>query len=369
MADENSAAQPGPEAQAQTSGEDKTKRAGNLSGAEAAAMFLKKDLAAQQKPPAEQEAPAQAEGTTPANEEPQGTSAEAQPEDNADETAQAESEDKPEGEADDDLSKSTTLDPKVQERINRRIGKEVAKRKALEAQLNEVRAQLAEMPAANAQAQQQPPAAIPTAAPLAHIEDVAGLQKLQQDAKQAIRFADSMLERARDGEALPEGYTKEMLRDVKQNAQDALDDQIPARFQFLQARHNADQTAFTKFPFLKDRTTNEYLTAQYLLRQHPELAHSPFKNTALGVMVLGLQAMQQRDEAAKKAEAKPKAPPAKPAGDQTAVSAGAASTRAPATAAKQQLAKAASELKQKGNVSGSDAAKFLMQRELARTSR
>ncbi len=48
-------------------------------------------------------------------------------------------------------------------------------------------------------------------------------------------------------------------------------EQFPARFQFLQARHKADQTAYAKFPFLKDRTTNEYLTAQYLLRQHLQL--------------------------------------------------------------------------------------------------
>ncbi|HYB97519.1 MAG TPA: hypothetical protein VEC57_00100 [Candidatus Limnocylindrales bacterium] len=348
----------------------KEKGADNLTGAQAAALFLKKEQAnSESAPTAEQEVAEKSEGANPAaEEEPKGTSAETQPE--AEASAEIQNTESETEEASDDLSQSTTLTPEQKAAFQKIVNRETVKRKALEAQLQGVQAQLADMQAAQTHSPQVAAPAIPDGSPLAKVEDIAGLQKLHADAKEAIRFAEDALERARDGEQLPEGWTKESLRQIRREAQAHLDDYIPARAAFLQQRHNADQKAFEKFPFLRDRTAPEYLTAQMLLRHHPELNNSPFKNTLLGAAVVGLQAMQEREQAASKAKEKPKAPTPKPASDQTAVSAGAASApRAPATAQRQQLAKAESELKAKGNVSGSDAAKFLAQRELARTSR
>lgn len=350
------------EAKAPTS--DVKTEAGNLSGAEAAAMLFKQRPEAEA-PPAEQTTTEQSEGAPPAAEEVQSPSAEAKPE----EATAEEAEVKPEGEADDDLSTSTQIDPETRRAIAKKMGKEREKRRVLEGKLNELTARVLDLQQAKPEtAQTHVP--IPGESPLATVNDVSALKALATQADEAIEYCERVLDHIEDGGTPPEGWTKQTLKEAMRNANRTKTRDIPQRFQFLQERNKAQQQAFQQFPFLKDRSSNEYLVAQQVRNQIPWVGNHPNGDLIVGLQVLGLKALYAQQEAAKKAAVKPKpALSSKPAGDQTAVSSGASATRAPAAAGKAVLAKATSELKAKGNATAADAAKFLLQSQLARNAR
>ncbi len=141
----------------------------------------------------------------------------------------------PEGEADVPSQDDSTED-KTEKRIEKRIGKEIAKRRALEAQVAELQAQLTQKASQSEQPAQPAPAQpLPSNVPLAQIEDFQSLQTLRDQAKEAKRFAQEQLDRD-DFEPVRVGDTvlgKGELKAILRNAEKTLDDDIPARAQFL----------------------------------------------------------------------------------------------------------------------------------------
>jgi hypothetical protein len=155
----------------------------------------------------------------------------------------------------DDDSVPSQIPPEVQKNINKRIGKEVAKRKALEAQLNELKLEIARN---QQQAQTQVPPA-PVAVPnsggaLAQIENVSQLDTLAQQAREAKRFAQQQLAK-KNFEPIQVGdqvFDQEALSTIIINAEKTLEDDIPERRAFLQQRVEAQKIAYQEFPFLND---------------------------------------------------------------------------------------------------------------------
>ncbi len=278
--------------------------------------------------------------------------------------------------ADEVLSKSTSqieFTPEQQEVFNKRLGKEVAKRKELERKLEEANARVAATPPAP-EPKQEPAAIVPLpvgAPPLANINDVRGLLELQQQAKEAIRFAEDALAAESDGEPIPDGFTRKSLRDVIRNAKLTVEDHIPARNQFLQAKNQNQQTAYELLPFLKDKSDPNYVLAETFRRNNPWLQNLPASDLMVGMYIKGVEAVKAEREAAEKAKAAPvggKKVTAKPTGAQTEVSSGGGSERTTAGTQNKQALQAANErLKAKGSVSAKDYASYLVNTATLRT--
>lgn len=385
------------------------KSSGNLTLADAAAQLLAKSA----KPEKKAEAQATEQTAAPAGESPAepntpveeaaSAAVEQTPEEAAPAEASPEAEPeevKPEGEPDDVLSPHSSLDPETKEKIQKRINKEVAKRKALETATAERDAKIAALEAEKAQLlqssqtqQQQAAPATPTQGNGAgsQFNDLNSLGQYERQTKEASRWAERTIHnpaawRTKEVENPQTGgldtikvtrlgdaeYTENQLHEMIVNAREIIEDVIPQRRQFIAVREQSRQAALKVLPFLNDRSTAEFQAAQTLLRD-PWMQSSPHAEWFAGVYIRGLKALEAEKAAmaAKTTAAekpKPKVP-AKPASDQTAVSATASSARVPvSTDRRAALAQERAKLSAKGGITAAEAAASLIRQEQLRKS-
>lgn len=284
----------------------------------------------------------------------------------------------PEAQADgsepEDDSVPSQIPPEIQKKIDKRIGKEINKRKALEAQLNDLRIEVAKAQQQQ-QAAPQPVAVAPLpqgTTPLAQIEDMKQLQSLAQQAKEAKRFAQQQLARS-NFEPIQLGdqvLDKEALNTIIINAEKTLEDDIPARTSFLQQRAETQKLAYERFPFLKDKSSPEYVAAQQAYLQMPWLKNLPQADWIIGVQIEGLKALQAREQN-KSRGAKPGVVPSnRPPAAQTVATTGSAETRTPSSTKSQAQVEALRQhLSKKGGVSTNEAVQFLLARDAAKSTR
>lgn len=331
----------------------------------------------------------------PAPEAPTATEAEKQPteqqtEANAAESAQSEqapAEQAQAGEAkageDDDLSQLEQYDDKTkqavraelerykqkqQAKIDKRIGKEVAKTKTLDEQVQTLQQQLEELRKAQVPANEPVPVANP-GNPLGHIQDIDKLNQEFVQAKQTVRIAEDLLDQAVDNnlnEVQYEGqtYTKQQLRAAVKNARRVVDEHVPAQMRFLQARQQAEQAAATEFPWLNDRGSKEYGLFQAALKQRPWLASDPEHKLMVAMWVEGYKTVEARKASA--AQPQKPTPPPKPRAPngQFDVAASSGATRAPDETLQRKAAaeELSAMLKSKKGVSAKDTAAILLKR-------
>ena len=270
---------------------------------------------------------------------------------------------------------SQDITPELQKKIDKRIGKEVAKRKALESRLAQLESQMGEKnssPAAEQTAQKPAPAQMPANVPLAQIDDFQALASLQQQAKEAKRFAQDQLDRD-DFEPIQIGDTvlgRSELKAILRNAEKTLDDDIPARTQFLTQKQQSQQVAHQMFPYLKDKSAPEYVLAQQALSQMPWMKNLPNADWIIGVQIEGLRSLDAKQKAAK-TDNKPKtAMSNRPPSSQSVVSSNGADVRMPSAAkSANQIEAMRSQLSKKGGVTANEAAAFLLAKEKAKFNR
>jgi hypothetical protein len=339
----------------------------NLSVAQAAARLLnmeteKAQAAATQAEQIDQTPIGGAEDTSEVTEATEPESAEV-------ETSEAQAE---EGQTEDVLSQDNTLSEKAKKRIEKRIGEEVYKRKGLEATINELKLQL-EAVKQQKSTEAVPITPLPQGSPaLAQIESPTDLVALQQQAKDAKRFAQEQLDRD-DFEPVRVGDTvldRKALKTIIRNAERTLEDEIPQRAQFLQQRQAAQQLAYEKFPFLKDKSSPEYVQAQQAYMQMPWLKNLPNADWIIGVQIEGLKALQSKDKKATGKTAKAQTPfSTKPPSGQSVVSSSGDARTPSGQRAAQTLEAMRSQMSKSGGVSANQAAQFLLARELAKQNR
>ena len=279
----------------------------------------------------------------------------------------------PDGEAD---VPSQDITPELQKKIDKRIGKEVAKRKALESRLAQLEARIGEQNNAPAPAEQPAQktavAQMPVNVPLAQIDDFQSLSSLQQQAKEAKRFAQDQLDRD-DFEPIQIGDTvlgRSELKAILRNAEKTLDDDIPARSQFLTQKQQSQQVAHQMFPYLKDKNAPEYVLAQQALSQMPWMKNLPNADWIIGVQIEGLRSLEAKQKSAK-TDGKPKtAMSNRPPSSQSVVSSNGGDVRMPSAAkSANQIEALRSQLSKKGGVTANEAAAFLLAKEKAKFNR
>lgn len=299
-------------------------------------------------------------------------------------------------------SQTISFTPEQQDLLNRRIGKELAKTRAIQAQMEEAKAKVAELEARINQRATEPektqeapaPVVVLGNQPLSNVNDFAVLAQTKQTAKEAIRYVEGVLDDPDQWRNLdvPDPKTGETRQikvhqigdklwtefDMKRSMREArvtLEDHIPAREQFLLVRQKTSQVAHNEFPWLKDKSTPEYQQHRAALRDPANawIQALPNADYIAAVQIEGLKSIAARRaamEAAAKAPAvKPKITGKAPA-DQVAPSASTAAARQPAGSAERQAwAKENAKLSKKGGISSEEATGLLLQSERLRKLR
>lgn len=296
------------------------------------------------------------------------------PEEQPAETQDPEDETAEEGESEVLSQDKEALPPELQKAIDKRIGKEVARRKALEDEKKALASELEQLKAAQAQQPEQPQAPVVVNTPdqpLAHISTVQDLQREHQQAKSITQVAEDLLDQFEPGvEKVMYGdreYTKAEVKTIYRNAKRTVEEFIPQRHQFLQAKQMWRAKALTDFPFLKDKTSAEYQMAQTAIRNYPWIEGAPDSDYIVGLAVKGQMAL----EAEKKAKAAPVKPVAKaPASQVATVATSSSKPRGGENVVlRQKAAKEISAIQSKKNLTTEDYATVLLKRQQLSTTR
>lgn len=193
--------------------------------------------------------------------------------------------------------------PEVQQAINRRIGKEVAKRRAAEARIEALETRLEQM-------SQTPPAQQPaqTTQLLDNVNNEAELETVLGQAREARTYARDASDRLADeseavitelrnaGVRIPEdaelSLVRAELRKIRRNAESVLDREGAARKTIQQRAQYAQQVA-KDFRWVKDRTSEEYATFRSA-REHPAVRSRPDADFLAAIIVEGLSSYKAR---------------------------------------------------------------------------
>lgn len=224
------------------------------------------------------------------------------------------------------------LDPKLQEILDKRIGKEVAKREKLKAQIAELQSKLAQQPT---EIEKEVPVPVPANTPLAEITSMEQLNSYRETLANDIIEAEGLLyaDFPHNGMQTKWGVvTKSQLISMLTEAKKIERTQIPAREKFLTTRTQAKQTASQEFPFLNDPTHPGYQMAK-AARSDPAnalLRSYPNSEYLIGLLVEGQLALNARKSAASKETVKTATKPKqKPTSGQAEITSDASIQRAP----------------------------------------
>ena len=237
-----------------------------------------------------------------------------------------------------------SLDPKLQEILDKRIGKEVAKRYKLNERITELEEKLSQQPT---EVEREVTVPIPANVPLADITTMEQLTAYRDSLSNDIIEAEGLMYND-----FPEGgmqtkwgvVTKPQLAAMLTEAKKTERSAIPARERFLTTKTQTSKTAIEEFPFLKDPTHPGYQMAQTARRDPSNALLRTFPNSEylIGLLVEGQLALEARKASAKdktevKAPAKPKA---RPTNGQAEITSDASMTRPPAGLVAQQALQA-----------------------------
>lgn len=212
--------------------------------------------------------------------------------------------------------------------VQKRINKLVAAKKAAQAELEAQKARLTEL--------QKELETVKSSTPAKQVdvsEAVERLSSLEQVMEERQRALEVILwcEENPDGGSItmPDGTEKDLtdqeVRSMKRLAIRRKEIELPAREQYLQQQAYVETEVAKDFPWWNKPETEEYQTAQQIVREFPELKkrRADWKHVA-GLLVMGIkaygEAKAQKKPAApiKRAPAQPAvkaAPPVQPKGD------------------------------------------------------
>lgn len=326
---------------------------GNSMSAAEYADSLVKQMAAEKKPAAEPEETVddtEADATTDAETVTEVTDEATEGTEDGDKPKEDEhSEDKPDSEDEPVLSK---LDPKTQEKIQKRIGKVTAKFKQAETRIAELEAKLASQSEAVPEAPIVVPADDPNDKTATALKED-DLTKLETDARNTVDFVeanDKAITRAiaRDEPTVVLGgreFNVDELREYAKQAKRHLERYIPARRQWLSKNADSVKQAREVMPAMFDKSTADHQEFTSYMRKNPALRNVPDAERLFALAKIGERYLSEQ-------KAKKPATPAK------------ASTVAPKVGA--DTGAAAASVKPRGNTS---AAKSKLQGELGQAQK
>lgn len=233
-----------------------------------------------------------------------------------DESEEVESASAEESTEDDESDQPNTDEGQLSKGIQKRINKLVAAKKAAQAKLEAQESKLGELQRELEQVKLSKPKE--TQKLSNYVQGLDTLEKVQKEHENAVEVL-MWCEQNPDGGTIqtPNGevdLSYEDVRNMKQVALKRKEIELPKRYQFLQTQQNLEASVAADFPWWGRPDAEEYIAAQEVLREFPEIKErrADWKHVA-GLVVLGMKAYLASKE--KKA-----APPIKRAPSQPGVS-------------------------------------------------
>lgn len=106
-----------------------------------------------------------------------------------------------------------------------------------------------------------------------------------------------------------EYYDPAKIRQIKVNALKALEEGLPKRYQYVQAREQVEQIAVKEYPWWKDKTTKEHQIAEQFLQVFPYIKKFPDYKMVIGDYIRGVktrEAMSRGQKPVAKAPVQPR---------------------------------------------------------------
>ncbi len=200
----------------------------------------------------------------------------------------------------------------IQESVNKRIGKEVKKRKALkeeaEAEITELKQKLKDAETRATEGDDKFTPVKTEANPFANLETVEDVQKELLRAEQTLEWAEDHPEGAYlETEGSEQEFTAEDVKEIRRNAARAIRRQLPEQLGYIQAVQHLEPQVLEAFPWWKDQSSSEYQGAMAILRQMPDLARFPDYKFVVGDYIKGRALRESSPKAKAKAKGVKKA--------------------------------------------------------------
>jgi hypothetical protein len=210
-------------------------------------------------------------------------------------------------EADQPIEEAEAEESSLSKGVQKRINKLVAAKKAAQAELEAQKSRLSELQKELETAKSSVPARQVDVSDV--VERLSTLEQVKEERQRAL---DVILwcEENPDGGVitLPDGSERDLtdqeIRSMKRLAIRRKEIELPAREEYLQQQTYVEGEVVKDFPWWSMPETEEYQTAQQILREFPELKkrRADWKHVA-GLLVMGIKAYGE-----KKAQKKPTAP-------------------------------------------------------------
>jgi hypothetical protein len=199
------------------------------------------------------------------------------------------------------------LTPEQQEKFNKRIGKEVRKRKEQEeAHAGEVAALNAELEEARAGAFAPQPTG---SNPFSGITTLEELAKLKRGALDQLEWTEDnpmggVLTTKEGDQELDEEGSQNLRRWTNR----ALREHIPAQVEFIQKRDSLEPEVLEAYPWWKDKASSDYQNAKLAMRQFPGVQNEPNYKLIIGDAMAGQALRMSKGKKPEQKKAVPKAP-------------------------------------------------------------
>lgn len=195
-------------------------------------------------------------------------------------------------------------DENVSRGVQKRIDKLTAKRKDAETQLEALRKEVEDL-----KTQQSAPrqSQVLPDVPHSDLHSVAEIEAEIAQARNVRNWAEANAEgfTQTNEDGTETYYDPAQIRQIKVNAMKALEESLPQRYQYIQARDSIEPIANKEYPWWKDKSSAERQIAEKFLSAFPQIKKFPDYKMVIGDYIRGVKA---RESNLKSNKVIPKAP-------------------------------------------------------------
>lgn len=257
--------------------------------------------------PQEADSPAPGEGKTEPNEpasEPAASADGSEADEASTDTTDLSQPENTEEEADAD-------DGTISDGVKKRFAKLTAKRREAEEQLRQQQAEVNRLreELEGLKTERRPPPVSTESNPFSGLTRQEDVDKEIAQARKVRRWCEENPDGAvvTDPSGKETEYTAEQIRKIRLNAVDALEEHLPRQLAYIRESAKWNQTAEQMFPWWKNRSSQQYQTAEQLLAQAPELKRFPNYKLFIGDYILGVAYREAQAKLATNRKPVPKA--------------------------------------------------------------
>ncbi len=193
-------------------------------------------------------------------------------------------------EGDEVHSKSEEEQEEVSRGVQKRIDKLTAKRKEAEAEIAKLKEEVEALKNTTA----TPKSVESSDEPFSNLNTIAEIEAEIAQARSVRNWAeenaDGYTETKENGEEVY--YDPAKIRQIKVNAMKALEEGLPKRLQYIQARDQVEQIAVKEYPWWKDKTAKERQIAEQFLNAFPSIKRFPDYKMVIGDYIRGVRARE-----------------------------------------------------------------------------